>query len=194
LHINNQNKIPNSNLWQGYYTFIINKKKMIMKKFIATICLAIVTCIAFAQNKPLPTTMVRDVKGKKIAFNKAFEPGKVTIVSFWATWCIPCKQEIKTIKTKLPDWQKQAPDLNYMAVSIDDARDAATVKTYATAQGWTFPVLLDPNSDLKRSLNFSNVPYTIIVDKTGNIAFMHIGYEEGGEEEIFAKALELTKK
>jgi thiol-disulfide isomerase/thioredoxin len=164
-----------------------------MKKITALLTILSFAVVTFAQNKPLPTTMVRDIKGKKIAFNKAFEPGKVTIVSFWATWCIPCKQEIKTIKNKLPDWQKQSADINYMAVSIDDARDAATVKTYATSQGWKFPVLLDPNSDLKRSLNFSNVPYTIIVDKTGNIAYMHIGYEEGGEEEIFAKALALTK-
>jgi thiol-disulfide isomerase/thioredoxin len=163
-----------------------------MKK-IFSILAAIILCInAMAQNKKLPTTNVRDINGKKIAFNKAFEAGKVTIVSFWATWCIPCKQEIKAIKTKLPDWQKQNADINYAVVSIDDARAAAAVKTYATAQGWTFPVLLDPNSDLKRSLNFSNVPFAIIIDKEGNIAYMHTGYEEGGENELFEKALALA--
>ena len=165
-----------------------------MKKIFTLIAITIIAFPSFAQNKPLPTTAVRDINGKKIAFNKAFQPGKVTIVSFWATWCIPCKQEIKAIKGKLPEWQKQAPDVNYATVSIDDARASAQVKTYATTQGWTFPVLLDPNSDLKRSLSFSNVPFLIIIDKKGNIAYMHTGYEEGGENEVFEKALALSKE
>jgi hypothetical protein len=59
------------------------------------------------------------------------------------------------------------------------------VKTYSKSQGWNFPVLLDPNSDLKRSLNFQNVPYTIIVDQNGKIIYQHTGYEEGGENELF---------
>jgi cytochrome c biogenesis protein CcmG, thiol:disulfide interchange protein DsbE len=136
---------------------------------------------------------VRDLNGKKIAFNEAFEKGKVTMISFWATWCIPCKQEIKSIKTHLPEWQKET-DFNYATVSIDDARAAAMVKSYSKTQGWTFPVLLDPNSDLKRSLNFSNVPFTIIIDKNGNIAYMHTGYEEGGEIELYEKVKELAAK
>jgi cytochrome c biogenesis protein CcmG, thiol:disulfide interchange protein DsbE len=163
-----------------------------MKKIFSLIAAVTICISAMAQNKKLPNTSVRDIKGKKIAFNKAFEAGKVTIVSFWATWCIPCKQEIKAINTKLPDWQKKNANINYAVVSIDDARATAAVKTYATAQGWTFPVLLDPNSDLKRTLNFSNVPFAIIIDKEGNIAYMHTGYEEGGENELFEKALALA--
>jgi hypothetical protein len=47
---------------------------------------------------------------------------------------------------------------------------------------------------LKRSLNFQNVPFTIIIDKKGKIAFMHSGYEEGGEQEVFDKVIELSKQ
>jgi cytochrome oxidase Cu insertion factor (SCO1/SenC/PrrC family) len=97
---------------------------------------------------------------------------------------VPCKQEIKNIKGKLESWKKEA-DFNYMTVSIDDSRNTAMVKTYSKSQGWNFPVLLDPNSDLKRSLNFQNVPYTIIVDQNGKIIYQHTGYEEGGENELF---------
>ncbi|MBK9301689.1 MAG: TlpA family protein disulfide reductase [Bacteroidetes bacterium] len=147
----------------------------------------------YAQNQELPTTMVRDINGKQIPFNETFEKGKVTLVSFWACWCIPCKQEIKNIKTKLPEWQKEV-DFNYMAVSIDDSRNTAMVKTYSKSQGWTFPVYLDPNSDLKRSLNFQNVPYSMIVDRNGNIVFEHTGYEEGSENQLFAKVKEIGQK
>jgi len=164
-----------------------------MKKLLLSASLAFFALSSMAQNQELPKTAVRDLNGKQVSFNETFEKGKVTLVSFWATWCIPCKQEIKNIKTKLPDWQKEA-DFNYMTVSIDDSRATAMVKTYSKSQGWTFPVYLDPNSDLKRSLNFQNVPYTMIVDQNGKIVFQHTGYEEGSENHLIEKIKELTKK
>ncbi len=164
-----------------------------MKKIILALVATIITTFAIAQTKPLPNTAVRNLEGKKVKFNTAFKTGEVTIVSFWATWCIPCKAEIKAIQGKLPEWQKEAT-VNYATVSIDDARATAQVKAYATAQGWSWPTYLDPNSDLKRSLNFSNVPFTIIINKEGKIAHMHTGYTEGGEDEIFKIAKELASK
>ncbi len=145
----------------------------------------------FAQDNSLPNTKVRDLKGKTIPFNETVEKGKVTLISFWATWCIPCKQEIKNIKTKLEGWQKEA-DFNFMTVSIDDSRATAMVKTYASSQGWKFPTYLDANSDLKRSLNFQNVPFTMIIDQNGKVAYQHTGYEEGGENELFEKIKKLV--
>jgi thiol-disulfide isomerase/thioredoxin len=156
-----------------------------------TAALGMVAAVATAQ-EGLPNTQIKDVaSGKKIAFNEAFAPGKVTVVNFWATWCVPCKKEIKNVREKLADWHKEA-DFNYMTVSIDETRAEGLVRSYAKAQGWDFPYYIDPNSDLKRSLNFQNVPFTIIVDKNGKVAFMHSGYEEGGEAEVFAKVKELA--
>lgn len=146
-----------------------------------------------AQSVELPDTQIKDVSsGKKVSFNKTFEPGKVTMVSFWATWCVPCKKEIKNVREKLESWHKEA-DFNFMTVSIDESRAEGLVRSYAKSQGWDFPYYIDPNGDLKRSLNFQNVPFTVIVDKNGKVAYMHSGYEEGGEEEVFAKIKELSK-
>jgi thiol-disulfide isomerase/thioredoxin len=164
-----------------------------MKKILFTMTLSILSVVMFAQNQELPTTSIRDINGKPVAFNETVEKGKITMVSFWATWCIPCKQEIKNIKTKLEGWKSQA-DFNYMTVSVDDSRATAMVKTYAKSQGWTFPTYTDPNSDLKRSLNFQNVPYTIIIDANGKVVYQHSGYEEGGEDELFEQIKKLAKK
>lgn len=163
-----------------------------MKKLFLSLVVLTGSLVSIAQNQDLPATIVRDLNGKQVPFNETFTKGKVTLVSFWATWCIPCKQEIKNIKGKLEGWQKET-DFNYMAVSVDDSRATAMVKTFAKSQGWTFPVYLDPNSDLKRSLNFQNVPYTMIVDKNGKIVMQHTGYEEGSENELYKKIQELTK-
>ncbi|MCD6011420.1 MAG: hypothetical protein K0Q79_1282 [Flavipsychrobacter sp.] len=153
-----------------------------------------VSCMAFIANihaQELPDTEVKDVKtNKKMPFNTTFEQGKVTLVNFWATWCVPCKKEIKNVSLKLAEWQKEA-QFNYMTVSVDEARAEGLVRSYAVSQGWTFPYYIDVNSELKRSLNFQSVPYTIIVDKNGKVVFSHTGYEEGGEAEVLAKIKEL---
>ncbi|MCF8449488.1 MAG: TlpA family protein disulfide reductase [Taibaiella sp.] len=163
-----------------------------MKKIlVAVACILATTAI---QAQELPTTQVKEVtSGKKVPFSQTIEKGKITVVSFWATWCVPCKKEIKNISLKLDDWKKEV-DFNYMTVSIDEARAEGLVRTYGISQGWKFPYFLDANSDLKRSLNFQSVPFTIIVDKEGKIAWKHIGYEEGGENEVIAKVKELAGK
>jgi thiol-disulfide isomerase/thioredoxin len=163
-----------------------------MKKIlVAVACILATTAI---QAQELPNTQVKEVStGKKIPFSQTIEKGKITVVSFWATWCVPCKKEIKNISLKLDDWKKEV-DFNYMTVSIDEARAEGLVRTYGISQGWKFSYYMDANSDLKRSLNFQSVPFTLIIDKEGKIAWKHIGYEEGGENEVIAKVKELAGK
>ena len=161
-----------------------------MKKIIVALICLFISASIHAQG--LPDTQIKDVNtGKKLPFNETIEKGKVTLISFWATWCVPCKKEIKNISLKLPAWKKEA-DFNYITISIDEPRAEGLVRTYALSQGWSFPYYLDANSDLKRSLSFQNVPYTMIIDKNGKVAFTHTGYEEGGEVEVFAKLKELA--
>src|ERR1700744_1104998 len=159
------------------------------KMLLAAVCLFASVAL---QAQELPDTQIKDVSsGKKANFNETLEKGKVTVISFWATWCVPCKKEIKNVSLKLADWKKEA-DFNYMTISIDEARAEGLVRTYAMSQGWTFPYFIDANSDLKRSLSFQSVPYTLIIDKNGKVAFTHTGYEEGGEAEVWAKVKELV--
>ena len=181
---------PFNDFWQVFSYLLFNC--VLMKKIIVIIAALFIHVFCYAQSE-LPDTQIKDVNSsKKVAFNETFAKGKVTLVSFWATWCVPCKKEIKNICAKLPAWQKEA-DFNYMTISIDESRAEGLVRSYAISQGWKFPFYIDPNSDLKRSLNFQSVPFTMIVDKNGKVAFMHSGYEEGAEEEVFAKIKELVK-
>lgn len=164
-----------------------------MKKIIGFSLCLLASATLWAQSE-LPNTQIKDVNtGKKVAFNQTFEQGKITVVSFWATWCVPCKKEINNVRKKIGDWKKEV-DFNYMTVSIDESRAEGLVRSYAKSQGWDFPYYQDPNADLKRSLNFQNVPFTIIVDQTGKVAWMHTGYEEGGENEVFEKVKEIAGK
>lgn len=153
-----------------------------MKKILFILSALFLTYNISAQD--LPSTTIKQLNGKPVKFNKIFKEGRVTLVSFWATWCVPCKAEIKNIKDKMPEWKEEA-DFDFITISIDDSRAAALVKTYTKSQGWDWPVYLDQNSDLKRSLNFQNVPFTMIVDQKGEVVYQHTGYEQGGENEVF---------
>lgn len=164
-----------------------------MKKFLLSLAFAATAAGAQAQNAELPTTQVKNLAtGSKTGFNQAIHPGRVTLVSFWATWCVPCKKEIKNIRLKLPEW-RQETDFDYVTISIDESRAEGLVRSYAVSQGWDFPYFIDPNSDLKRSLNFQTVPFTLVVGKDGKVGYMHSGYEEGGENEVYKKVQELAK-
>ncbi|NCX96763.1 MAG: hypothetical protein EBX41_10265, partial [Chitinophagia bacterium] len=83
----------------------------------------------------LPQTTITDLStGKKVAFNSTVEQGKVTLISFWATWCIPCKNEIRNIVKVMDTW-KQSADFNYITVSIDETRAQGLARSYAINQG-----------------------------------------------------------
>lgn len=136
----------------------------------------------------LPNTTIKNlISGSKISFDKAIEKDKITIVSIWATWCAPCKKEIKNIAGKLPSWKKEA-EINFVTISIDESRAEGMARTYALSQGWDFPSYIDINADLKRSLNFQSCPFSLIINKEGKVIYSHIGYEEGVENELFEKA------
>src|ERR1700744_1219925 len=134
-----------------------------MKRIITAIACLLITTALHAQGE-LPDTQIKDVNtGKKINFNETIAKGKVTVISFWATWCVPCKKEIKNISLKIPNWKKDV-DFDYVTISMDEFKSEGLVRSYAKSQGWQFPYYMDANSDLKRSLNFQNIPYLIIID------------------------------
>lgn len=135
-----------------------------------------------AQNE-LPDINLSTVEGEKINFKDYGDDGKITVFCFWATWCAPCKKELSNIAEIYEDWQEDY-DVEVVAVSIDDQRNVHKIKPYVDGQGWDYTVLLDPNQDLMRALNFQNVPYTMMVDKTGKVVYKHNRYVEGDEYEL----------
>lgn len=132
------------------------------------------------ENKEFPSVVLKDLSGKEIDLQQFAKSGKVTILSFWATWCSPCKKELENMNEVLEEWEEKY-DVQLVAVSIDDARNAMKVKPYVDGKKWEFAVLLDVNQESKRALNYPNVPYTVLIDKNGNIVYKHIGYTEGDE-------------
>ena len=146
---------------------------------------------SYAQSTQLPSVVLSNMNGEKLNVNSYGLNGKISIISFWATWCAPCKKELTNLAELYDEW-KEKYDLEIIAVSTDDQRTAAKVKPYVDGQAWEFDVLLDVNEDLKRALNFQTVPYTLVVDQQGNIVFEHSGYVEGDEYELEKVVIKLA--
>jgi thiol-disulfide isomerase/thioredoxin len=128
---------------------------------------------------------LKSVSGKSIDFVNLVEESKDTIVvlSFWATWCIPCINELENINEEFQEKQLIRP-FKFYGVSIDDTRTSSRVKPFIKGKGWQFDVLMDINSELKRSLNITDVPHVVIL-KGGKIVYRHTGYIAGEEDNLF---------
>lgn len=131
----------------------------------------------------LPNVQLKDINGNTVNTAELSNDGKPIVISFWATWCKPCKRELKAIHEVYPDWQDET-GVKLVAVSIDEAQNAQKVKPLVDGMGWEYDVLLDPNGEFKRQMGVTDVPHAFIVDGNGNVVWSHKGYVDGGEEEI----------
>jgi thiol-disulfide isomerase/thioredoxin len=160
---------------------LLSIKTNIMKKFICILVLSFNFAL-FAQEQ-LPSTTLKTLSGSNTTLKEIAAVDDLIVVSLWATWCVPCKNELDAVAEVYDDWVSET-GVKYYAVSIDDSRTAKRVKPMINGKGWEFEILLDENSDLKRAFGVSTVPFTIII-KSGEIVYKHTGYTPGYEDELY---------
>lgn len=136
-----------------------------------------------------PSVNLKSLDGKTVSTDSFIKDGKVTVISFWATWCSPCKRELDAIADLYPDWQEEY-DVELVAITIDNARQLTKVPGIVSSKNWDYNVLSDSKQQLQRALSFETIPQTFVLDKEGKIVYSHNGYNPGDEdhlEEIIAK-------
>jgi len=140
---------------------------------------------AFVTPAPLPDGELKDLNGKVTRFSEVIQnEGNPVIVSFWATWCVPCIKELDAISEVYPDWREET-GVKLVAVSVDDEKTARRIKPMVNGRGWTdYEIYHDYKGELKRALHIQSVPYLIVIHK-GKIVFQKSTYTPGSEEELF---------
>ena len=91
--------------------------------------------------------------------------GKMVVVNFWATWCPPCRKEMPDLE----DLSKRYRDQGLLVLAISDEA-ADTVKPFIAKQGYTVPVLLDPDRKVNRAFHVEGIPKTFVFDRQGKLA------------------------
>ncbi|HNO71193.1 MAG TPA: TlpA disulfide reductase family protein [Bacteroidia bacterium] len=139
--------------------------------------------------RKIPSVDLKTLEGKTVSSSTFSNDGKPIIISFWATWCSPCKKELNAVAEVYDDWRKET-GVKLIAVSLDDSRSSSKVAPYVNSKGWEYDEYLDLNSDFKRAMGVNNPPHTFIVDGKGNVVWQHVGYKDGDE----AQYIEVVRK
>ncbi len=127
----------------------------------------------------------KDLDGKPI--DLADNVGKdVIFVSFWATYCEPCKAEMPFLQRFHDTYAKDG--LTIVSVALDGPDSSAEVAPYIRKQGYTFRVVLDESGDIAQSLNpSSTAPFAIMVDRTGKVVRRITGFQPSEAEHLEAE-------
>jgi cytochrome c biogenesis protein CcmG, thiol:disulfide interchange protein DsbE len=147
---------------------------------------------SFTTGKKFPAASIKTIEGKTVNVQDYIGKGNLVIVSFWASWCSPCKRELDAMAEIYPEWKK-AYGVELLAITIDDSRGLAKVPGIVSSKAWPFTVLADTKQELQQALNFETIPETFLLDGEGNIVYTHSGYNSGDEFELEEKIKEFKK-
>ena len=165
-----------------------------MKNIIySTLLVLFCTSMSCAQNRTLPSVDVKTLEGHLLNIQKVENKGNPIVISFWATWCKPCKKELNNIAEVYEDWQDET-GVKLIAISIDDTRSMTKVAPYVNSSDWDYEVYLDPNGDLKRAMGVSTVPHTFLLNGKNEIVWQHRGYVEGDEDQLLEEIEKILKE
>ncbi len=159
---------------------------------LSSLALLLSVSTGFSQNRALPSVNLKTLDGKSVNIQELENDGKPIVISFWATWCKPCKKELNTIAEIYEDWQEET-GVKLVAISIDDTRSMSKVAPYVNSSDWDYEILLDPNKDLSRVLGVSTIPHTFLLNGKKEIVWQHKGYVDGDEEELLEQIKKLAK-
>jgi cytochrome c biogenesis protein CcmG/thiol:disulfide interchange protein DsbE len=158
---------------------------MISRSFIIVCCSLLLTTFAYGQtikSKTAPEFSLKDINGKKITLTDYYGEGPIYI-SFWATWCKPCREELKIIEGLYEKYQECG--FKVLAINTEGPKASGKIKSFVKSNGWTFDILMDGDGEVfRRKYKGFALPYTVMTDSEGNIIFTTVGFKPGDEKHV----------
>lgn len=157
-----------------------------MKKIIGIIFLMI-SLVSFSNSAKALDFNLKDQYG--VVHSLENYKGKVIFLNFWATWCPPCKKEMPDIENIYKEYGENKKDVVILGVNSEKENEA---KKFLKDKGYTFPTVIDENSEVMRKYFIQAFPTSFVIDKEGNV----YGYVMGGltKEQIKQVIEEVLKK
>ena len=118
--------------------------------------------------KEAPDFTLKTFQGATVQMKKL--RGKIVLLSFWASWCGPCRHEMPVIE-KL---SHQYRDQGFLVFGVND-EDRDTIRDYIKENGYSFPTLVDEEQEAMKLYHVGAIPTTVVIDREGKIASYQVG-------------------
>ena len=105
--------------------------------------------------------------------------GQVVMINFWATWCGPCREEMPHLEAL----HQRYSALGFTLLGVNVEEDSENAEAWLEEMPVSFPILFDPENRVSVLYNVLAMPSTVLVDRQGNLRFLHHGYQPGYENE-----------
>jgi peroxiredoxin len=153
---------------------------MKIRKLVFGLAMSVVTATGLASSgglagQPAPDFALKSSTGENLRLSEY--RGDVVMINFWATWCGPCRQEMPLLDEMYTRYNRVG--FNLLGVNIDD--DSGRAMAMIRELGVNFPVLFDARKEVSKMYDVSAMPVTVIVDRTGQVRYVHQGYKPGYE-------------
>lgn len=128
-----------------------------------------------------PDFTLKALSGEEVKLS-GYRGQKTVVVSFWATWCGPCRLEMPSIEAFYRD--NRSKGVEVLAVSLDENPGAA--RRYADENRLPFPVLVDQDSQTASRYRVGGIPSLFVIDRAGKVRAFHQGLNPSLEAELAA--------
>ncbi len=133
---------------------------------------------------------LNDLDGSSVKLSEQLKKGPV-LLQFWATWCIPCKEEMKVLNELHGKYKDSG--FVYIAVSIDDQKSVSKVKPFIESKGYKFITVYDSDKNVFNSFGGQDPPYSVFLDRNGNVFKTYSGYIQGDDAKLDSDIREALK-
>jgi peroxiredoxin len=125
----------------------------------------------------VPHLSLRDVDGRD-HYLTDYIGRKTTVMAFWATWCMPCRQELAVLQDLYVEHAREG--LEVLAINVDGPETMGRVRPFVKQSGWTFPVLLDTETRVTSLYNpRKQMPTLHIFNVDGRIVYTKTTFQAG---------------
>ncbi|NVJ49537.1 MAG: TlpA family protein disulfide reductase [Gammaproteobacteria bacterium] len=151
--------------------------KLMFKIFFAVVIAASLPLAASEMKKPAPDFTLKSMTGENVKLSEL--RGNVVMINFWASWCGPCRQEMPL----LDEFYKKYKKLGFVLLGVNVEEDSSKAAGYLKEVPVSFPILYDNTNSVSKLYDVDAMPSTVLVDREGNVRFLHRGYKPGDEKE-----------
>jgi peroxiredoxin len=154
----------------------------------AVILMTVSSVTAGIKETAAPDFTLKSVGGENLKLSEY--RGEVVLINFWASWCGPCRQEMPVL-SELHDKYKA---LGFTVLGVNVEEDSSKARKLLQEMSVSFPVLLDNESVVSKQYDVIAMPSTVLVDRNGNMRYLHKGYKPGLEDVYLQQVRELIRE